>query len=159
MHRLILFLTLCLLAQSLNAADVASVPYPDGWREWRHVKSMVLLPGHGLYEGLGGVHHVYANKKALQGYQSGRFPDGAVIVVDFFQEVAKDSTITEGVRKVVAVAHKDSRKWKDTGGWGWEAFPGGDRNQRAVGNNAASACFQCHTAQKDRDYVFSEPRD
>ena len=159
MKRLILMLASCVLAQSLGAADVAPVPYPEGWRDWRHVKSMVLLPGHGLYEGLGGVHHVYANKKALQGYQSGRFPDGAIIVVDFFQEMAKDNAITEGARKVVAVAHKDSRRWKETGGWGWEAFAGGDRNQRAVGDNAASACFQCHTSQKDKDYVFSAPRD
>lgn len=159
MKRLILMFASCVLAQSLFAADVAPVPYPEGWRDWRHVKSMVLLPGHGLYEGLGGVHHVYANKKALQGYSSGRFPDGAIIVVDFFQEMAKDNAITEGARKVVAVAHKDSRRWKETGGWGWEAFPSGDRKQRAVGGNAASACFQCHTAKQDRDYIFSEPRD
>lgn len=159
MKRLISLFASCVLVQSLSAAEVAPVPYPEGWRDWRHVKSMVLLPGHGLYEGLGGVHHVYANKKALQGYKSGRFPDGAIIVVDFFQEMAKDNAITEGARKVVAVAHKDSRRWKETGGWGWEAFPGGDRKQRAVGGNAASACFQCHTAKQDRDYVFSETRD
>lgn len=159
MKHLCLLLVCCAIIQPLRAADTPPVPYPEGWRDWRHVKSMVILPGHGLYDGLGGVHHVYANKKAMQGYKDGRFADGAVIVVDFFQETLQDNTVTEGARKVIAVGHKDSRRWKDTGGWGWEAFAAGDRNQRAVGNNAASACFQCHTTQKDRDYVFSAPRD
>lgn len=152
-------LFLCLIARPVFAADSALVPYPEGWRDWRHVKSMVLLPGHGLYEGLGGVHHVYANRKALDGYKSGKFPDGAVIVADFFAEVAQDNAVTEGERKFVAVARKDAKKWKDTGGWGWEAFAGGDKNKRAVGANAATACYQCHTAQKDTDYVFSTTRD
>lgn len=159
MKSLLSLLVCCLIAPLAHADDVSPVPYPDGWREWRHVKSMVLLPGHGLYEGLGGVHHVYANKKAIEGYKKGKFPDGAVIVVDFLQEMAKDHAITEGARKVVAVAHKDNKRWKDTGGWGWEAFSGGDRSQPTVGNKAASACFQCHTGQKDRDYVFSMTRD
>lgn len=26
---------------------------------------------------------------------------------------------------------------------------------RAFGANATAACFQCHTARKDHDYVFS----
>jgi hypothetical protein len=28
-----------------------------------------------------------------------------------------------------------------------------------VGKDAATACFGCHTAQKDRDYVFSVWRE
>lgn len=43
----------------------------------------------------------------------------------------------------------------DTGGWGFEGFKGDSKTERAVGKNAASACFQCHTSRKDRDYVFS----
>jgi hypothetical protein len=30
--------------------------------------------------------------------------------------------------------------------------------ERAVGANAAQACFACHTSQRARDYVFSNPR-
>ncbi|MSQ59267.1 MAG: cytochrome C [Betaproteobacteria bacterium] len=135
---------LFILMRTVAAAEPAPVPYPEGWRDWRHVKSMVILPGHGLYEGLGGVHHIYANKKAMEGYKSGTFLDGAVIVVDFFVEVAKDNTVTEGERKMIAIAHKNAKKWKDTGGWGWEAFAGVDKNKRAVGANAATACYQCH---------------
>ena len=53
---------------------------------------------------------------------------------------------------------KDSRRHKDTGGWGFEGFKGDSTTERAVGANAATACYQCHTAQKDKGYVFSSWR-
>ena len=49
----------------VSAADKPPVPYPTGYRDWRHVKSMVINPGHGLYDAFGGIHHLYANKAAL----------------------------------------------------------------------------------------------
>ena len=67
--------------------DNAPVPYPQGYRQWTHVKSM---------------------------------------------------TINEGRR-----------------GWGFEGFKGDSKTERAVGANAASACFQCHTGRKDHDFIFS----
>jgi hypothetical protein len=63
------------------AAD-PQVPYPAGYRNWHHVKSMVIDKGHPLYEAFGGIHHLYANPKAVAGYKSGKFPDGATIVFD-----------------------------------------------------------------------------
>jgi hypothetical protein len=47
---------------------------------------------------------------------------------------------------------------KDTGGWGFEGFKGDSKSERAVGEKAAAACFQCHTSQKNRDFVFSSYR-
>lgn len=55
--------------------------------------------------------------------------------------------------------HKDASRYADTGGWGFEDFAGGDPQQRAVGANAASACFACHAPQQESDYVFSRMRD
>ena len=141
-------------AQAL-AADPAPVPYPTGYRDWHHVKSMIINPGHSLYQSFGGIHHIYANKAAVEGYKKGKFPDGAVIVFDLLDTKSADNTVTEGERKVVGVMHKDSRKYKDTGGWGYEGFAKDSTTERAVGKNAASACHQCHTAQKDKDFVFS----
>jgi cytochrome P460 len=147
------------LAAATAADEPKPVPFPDGYRDWHHVKSMVILPGHTLYDSLGGVHHVYANEKALSGYRAGSFPNGSVLVVDFFKEQQADNTITEGPRKFVAVMLKDGSRYQDTGGWGWEAFKGDSHTDRLVGANAASACFACHAAQKSHDYVFSRPRD
>jgi len=140
------------------AAD-AAVPYPEGYRNWHHVKSMVIEEGHPLFASFGGIHHLYANVKAVKGYRSGRFPDGAVIVFDLLEARREGGAITEGARKVLGVMHKDRRRYAATGGWGFEGFAGDSRTQRVVGDNAPSACFECHTQQKGSDYVFSKLRD
>jgi hypothetical protein len=141
-----------------GAPFAQEVPYPKGYRDWHHVKSMVINPGHPLYDAFGGIHHLYANKPALKGYASGKFPDGAVIVFDLLDAKSANNAVTEGPRKVVGVMHKDAEKYAATGGWGFEGFKGDSRTERAVGANAAQACFACHTSQKARDYVFSSPR-
>lgn len=158
-----LFITLLTCATALVAApalsaDPAPVPYPKGYRHWAHVKSMLIQPGHALYDTFGGIHHLYANKLAEKGYASGNFPDGAVIAFDLLEAVSADNTVQEGPRKVLGVMLKDSRRYKDTGGWGFEGFKGDSTSGRAVGANAATACYQCHTAQKDKGYVFSSMR-
>jgi hypothetical protein len=140
------------------AAEPPPVPYPAGYRDWHHVKSMLIQPGHPLYASFGGIHHIYANKPALEGYRKGKFPDGAVIVFDLLEAKAADNAVTEGPRKIVGVMRKDAKAYRDTGGWGFEGFKGDSKTERAVGKDAAKACFQCHTAQKDRDYVFSALR-
>lgn len=148
-------LALALFATLVPPALAAEVAYPDGYRDWHHVKSMVIQPGHGLHEAFGGIHHLYANRKAMEGYRTGKFPDGAVIVFDLLEAKSADNTLQEGARKVVGVMHMDGKRWKATSGWGFEGFKGDSKTERAVGGNAAKACFECHTAQKDKDYVFS----
>lgn len=154
-----------LIALAMTAAPVAAlaadapVPYPEGYRDWRHVKSMVIEPGHALAGSFGGLHHIYANPKALAGYRGGPFPDGAVIVFDLLETQAGGQAVTEGPRKLIGVMRKDAKRYVATGGWGFEGFAEGDPARRLVGGNAASACFGCHTAEKDHDYVFSRTRD
>lgn len=153
-----LFPVLLVASTTALAADTASVPYPQGYRDWTHVKSMVIQPGHPLHEAFGGIHHLYANKAAVQGYAKGKFPDGAVIVFDLLEAKSGDNAIQEGARKVVGVMHKDAKKFAATGGWGYEGFKGDSKTERAVGANAATACHQCHTSRKDNDFVFSTTR-
>lgn len=148
-------LLLALAAAPAFAADPAPVPYPEGYRGWTHVKSMVINPGHPLYDAFGGIHHLYANKKALDGYKAGKFPDGAVIVFDLLEAKAADNAVQEGARKVVGVMHRGAKKWQATGGWGFEGFKGDSKSERAAGANAGTACYACHAPQKERDYVFS----
>jgi hypothetical protein len=124
-----------------RGAEDVQVSYPEGYREWRHIKSMVIEPGHSLYPSFGGIHHLYANDKAIQGYRSGKFPDGAVIVFDLLTAVSAEHAITEGERKVLGVMVKDAKKFAATGGWGFEGFAGDSNTERAVGAKAAAACF------------------
>lgn len=141
------------------AADAPTpVAYPTGYRDWRHVKSMVIEPGHALADSFGGIHHLYANEKALDGYQKGTFPDGSIIVFDLLEAVSADKTVAEGPRKLVGVMVKDGARYAATGGWGFEGFSGNSQTERLVGDKAATACFGCHQAQKSKDYVFSTAR-
>jgi hypothetical protein len=149
--------TALVLAATL-AAQTPEVPYPDGYRDWRHVKSMVIGESHPLFSAFGGIHHIYANAPAAVGYRTGTFPDGAVIAFDLLEATSQDGATTEGPRKVVGVMHKDAKRWPATGGWGFEAFKGDSRTERVVAGGAATACFSCHAPQKSRDYVFSEWR-
>jgi len=155
---------LTLFAVPAFAADPPAVPYPDGYRQWTHVKSMVIQPPHSLAGAFGGIHHLYANPKAMQGYRAladGKasvFPDGSVIVFDLLDIRTGDGATEEGARKVVGVMMKDSRKWPATGGWGFEGFKGDSRTERAVGKEATTACFNCHAPQKAQDYTFSRWR-
>jgi hypothetical protein len=157
MKRMMIVAALAAIGSSL-AADGATVPYPQDYRAWQHVKSMVIEPGHALYESFGGIHHIYANQQALEGYRTGVFPDGAVIAFDLLAATSGDHAMVEGERKVLGVMHKDSAKFAATGGWGFEGYAAGDPQRPVVGANAASACFACHLARKDHGYVFSEVR-
>ena len=157
MRRISIFLAALLFA-SMVLAESTPVPYPKGYRSWHHVKSMVINPGHGLYDAFGGIHHLYANASAMKGYRTGKWPDGAVIVFDLLEAKSADNTVTEDSRKVVGVMHRDAKKSAATGGWGYEGFKGDSASERAVGNNAATACHQCHIAQKDAGFVFSKLR-
>lgn len=144
---------------TLAAADAPLVPYPEGYRNWHHVKSMVIQPGHPLHAAFGGIHHLYANSRALEGYRQGRFKDGSVIIFDLLDTVPADNAITEGERKVVGVMHRDSKRYSATGGWGFEGFAGNSKTKRAVGGNAVKACYECHTSQKDKQFIFSTLRN
>jgi hypothetical protein len=140
------------------AGEYATVPYPQDYREWKHVKSMVIRQGHPLYASFGGIHHLYANPAAVTGYATGRFPDGAVVVFDLLEADESGNAVQEGARKVLGVMHKDAKRFAATGGWGFEGFAAGDPARRVVGDQAPTACFECHASRKDSDYVFSQPR-
>lgn len=150
---------LAVTAATTALAAEPIVPYPEGYRNWHHVKSMVIAEGHPLFASFGGIHHIYANDNAMKGYRGTSFPGGSVIIFDLLEAVHAGNAVTEGARKVVGVMRKDARQYKATGGWGFEGFGGGDPAKRLVGANAASACYACHEPQKAQDYTFSRPRD
>lgn len=52
-----------------------SVPFPTGYRTWAVTRSFVSKEGRNA-----GFHHYYANPQALEGFATGKFPDGAVLM-------------------------------------------------------------------------------
>lgn len=158
MHVLIK-LTLAAAAATASVSAVAGeLAYPNGFRQWGHVKSMVLKPGHALYDAVGGMHHIYANPKAMQGYKAGKFADGSVIVFDLFEAVDKDNAVSEGKRKAVVVMSRNARAYKANDGWGYEVFDAQTR-KGSLDAKAQADCHACHRSQQERDFVFSSLRD
>jgi len=141
-----------------KSSKTPQVSFPEDYRSWTHVKTLILRPGHPLYDGFGGIHHVYANSKALPVLKagSGTFPDGSVLVFDLFEASEADNAISEGARKVTAVMVKNAKAYSSTGGWGFEAFQGVERKRLVT--DAVKECYTCHSGQAHRDYVFSQWR-
>lgn len=134
-----------------------SVPFPEGYRNWLHAKSMLIQPGHALENPFQGLHHVYANKQAEAGLKTGKYADGSVLVFDLLQYQEKDKTIQEGERKLVGVMLKDAKKFAATGGWGFEGFAGNSKTERLV-KDGGTSCFACHASEQKTDYVYSQYR-
>jgi len=150
---------LFLRAQTDQPPSYPVVPYPKGYREWTHVKSNLIGPKHAAYKTIGGYQHVYANKIALEGYRTGRFPEGSVLIYDFLEgRETEDGATVEGPRRFTGVMVKDLRRYAATGGWGYEEFRGDSETDRMIAAEAATKCFACHARRKDNDYVFSQYR-
>ena len=96
--------------------------YPHDFRNWVHVKSAIITSSHPAAHTEGGIHHIYANPKAIEGYASGQFTDGSAIVYELLEANEKDGVISEGARHRVDWMMKDSVRYQATGGWGFERF-------------------------------------
>lgn len=147
------------LASSAHGAD-PSVAYPKGYREWAHVKSMSIVSDrHPLFGMFAGTHHVYVNRAGLAASRAGgKYPEGSVLVFDLLRAEESGGAYTEGDRKLVALMQKDTARFKATGGWGFQAYKGGNPAAPVV-TDAAGQCFGCHQAQGGQDFVFSRFRD
>ena len=128
---------------------------PTGYRRWFHVNTSLVDSGSPFFAQLAGMHNIYLNavgQPALE--KGGIYPDGSIFADDIHTVTVTDHTYAEGGRAAVAVMVKDAKKYAATGGWGFQAWAGGDATKPVV-TDAASQCFACHTPQKDHQYVFS----
>ena len=134
------------------------VEYPHGYRTWLHLTSYVIGAQNPAFERNGGLHVFYANDKAREGLQKGKFPDGSVLIDERNAAVEKDGITRVGEFRGIAVMSKDARRYADTGGWGFEVFTAADLSKGILTVQARAACQSCHSKQIKRDFVFSELR-
>jgi hypothetical protein len=106
----------------------------------------------------GGIHHIYANDKALEGYDSGKFLDGSVIVYDLLETKEVAGNTIEGRTRRVDVMIKHSERYVSTGGWEFMSFSGNDQTNGNLTAARQATCAACHAHRKDHDFVFSEFR-
>lgn len=141
-----------LLLNTVMAWAAAPV-LPKGYLKWqKSERKMVTDKGSLFY----GIHYIYADKKAMQGYKGGnKFPEGSSIVVEYFN-IKDGNSAVDGSKNMVVLMRKDKRM-KDTGGW---LFAGFGTDGKPSGLDPVATCFGCH--QKDaaqRDYVISTIKD
>jgi hypothetical protein len=138
-----------------QAQDTPTVAYPSDYRTWVMVKSYLITADSKQFNHRGGFHHFYANDKALEGYRTGNFPEGSVIVDEGVHAKNDDGISLEAALRSVEVMHK-APQYQATGGWGYERFEGDSTT--GSGGKAQATCFACHAKAKQRDYVFSTSR-
>jgi hypothetical protein len=150
----------CIMTWSLSlwAMPNDEIPYPTGYRQWTHVMSYLIGPQSPAYEKNGGFHHFYANEKAVEGYRSGTFPDGSVIVDERNKAQENEGVMKGGDLIGIGMMVKDSRRYADTGGWGFEIFVGDNKTNGVLSAQGRATCYNCHAKQKDNDYVFIKLR-
>jgi hypothetical protein len=77
------------------------------------------------------------------------------LVVHRFKYLEADNhSLTQGDHKVIAVMVRDAQRYPETGGWGFQAFKGGEPAQKAV-KDGGKACFLCHIPHVDNNYLFT----
>jgi len=154
-----------LLATSVSAGGLSlwaqlddTAPFPKDFRKWAHVKSVLVGSQSTAFATEGGIHHIYANEKALEGYKTSKFPDGSVIVYDLLETREIAGNTIEGPTRRIDVMVKQSELYSTTGGWEFMRFPGGNPTDGKLTAERQAVCAACHANGKDHDFVFSEFR-
>jgi Cytochrome P460 len=104
-----------------------------------------------------GVHLIYVNSVGFDRLKSGGskpYPDGTVFTDDVREYSEDDGAYQQGGHKFITVMVRDEKKYASTGGWGFQAWLGGDPTKPIV-TDSVKQCFGCHVPKKSNDYVFS----
>ncbi len=123
----------------------------------------------------GKVALILANPVMIDAYQAGipangkPVPDGAKMTKIHWSPkqsaTAPDPTTVPGALHDVDFMVKDSKRFADSGGWGYaefeydpasDTFRPGNLDDQPPQANGANCGFACHTIVKSRDYVFTE---
>jgi len=141
-----------LMAQAQKKPAIA---YPGDFRHWRQVKSMVVYSNQNpLFGKFSGLHNVYVNDTGWVALEKNKlYPDGSMLVLELFDVSNSMGAIEPRPgHKAVYVMKKSAKLYADTGGWGFEVFPGSDEKPSL---QSMSECWNCHKDGKARDYVKS----
>ncbi|MBB4440748.1 MULTISPECIES: cytochrome P460 family protein [Rhizobium] len=141
-----------------NVSPVYRVSLPDGYRDWR-----VITIAHEAGNN-NDIRAILGNDIAVKAFREGTrpFPDGAAIarLAYVYQSSPENDAVFPAPQSFVAgdptnvqISVKDSKKYADSGGWGYGQFENGIANQSEP---LLKSCFACHTKLgPSKDLVFS----
>ncbi len=146
-----------LVSQPFVTRTAVAVAYPEGYRNWVHVKSSLISPTHKSFATMGGFQHIYANPEAMAGYRTRTFPEGSIVVFDWLEMSESNGAFLEGARRQIDVMVKDSQRFASTGGWGFQRFVKDSKSELAA-SPSPQECFACHDRLKKDGLVLSTYR-
>jgi hypothetical protein len=151
----LLFVAVVGVITAIAAESADNLKLPASFPHWYHVNTMVIDKGSPLFEAMGGMHNVYINSTGETALKKGDpYPDKTVFLVDLHDFTFSEGSYVEGLRKATAIMLKDKRRYASTGGWGFQAWAGGDPTKPLV-TDPTKQCFECHQPKKSQDYVYS----
>jgi cytochrome P460 len=158
---------------ALLAQDKYSLKVPGGlaFSEFRGYEAWQLVS---ISQDGSAIAAILANPVMIEAYRAGvpgngkPFPDGSKMAkihwIPTKMAIFSAATVP-GAQHDVDFMVKDSKRFPDSGGWGWAAFehdtasgtftPATTAAKPPQGNDAKCG-FQCHTIAKTRDYVFTD---
>jgi Cytochrome P460 len=159
---------------AISAQDKYTLQVPGGlaFSEFRGYEGWPVIA---ISENEGLIAVIVGNPIMIDAYKEGvpgngkTFPDGAKMAKIHWnpkkQEAYPGQPTVPGTQHDVDFMVKDSKRFTDSGGWGWGAFdydaasatftPATLVSKPPQGNDAKCG-FACHTLVKNRDYVFTE---
>jgi hypothetical protein len=132
------------------------IQLPPGYRDWRLI-SVAHEEGN-----LNDLRAILGNDPAIKAYRDGTlpFPDGTIIArlawthtpsEENNKVFGRDQSFIAGAATNIQLMVKDSKKYAETGGWGFAQFTNG----KPAGEAIIKTCFSCHVPAKAHDYVFT----
>jgi hypothetical protein len=158
---------------AISAQDKYALKVPNGlaFSEFRGYEAWELVS---ISQDGPHIAAILANPVMIKAYQAGvpgngkPFPDGSKMAKVHWNPKKMEAftaATVPGTQSNVDFMVKDSRRFADSGGWGWGAFeydsasntfrPGTLTDKPPQGNDAKCG-FACHTIVKTRDYVFTD---
>lgn len=143
-------------SESKVAPAPNGITLPEGYKNWR-----VIAPSYRTDNKT--IRVVIGNDAAIAAARSGKtnpWPDGAILGKLVWKEKADEAWPTAIVPGVFAHAEfmiKDSKKYAETGGWGYARWTTLEQKPYGKDANFAQECVACHTPKKANDWVFTAP--
>jgi hypothetical protein len=159
---------------AISAQDKYTVQVPNGlaFSEFRGYEDWPVIA---ISQNGGKIAVIVGNPIMIDAYKEGvpgngkPFPDGAKMAKIHWnpkiQETYPGQPTVPGTQQDVGFMVKDSKRFADSGGWGWGEFhydAASDTFKPATAadtppqENDAKCGFACHTVVQNRDYVFTE---
>jgi hypothetical protein len=142
-----------------DTSPIFGVELPAGYREWQ-----VISVAHEAGKN-NDIRAILGNDIAVNAFRNNvrPFPDGTIVARLAYEYVAseqnnaifgREQSFVAGKPTNVQISVKDSKKYANSGGWGYGQFENGKPNPNV---QLMNTCFACHNRLSGaRDLVFTD---